>query len=353
MPGTKTHSCTAVADTVTNLATGFTTLPAGTTFAFNSAFTGESFVLVLGDTSSSIILGFQVPSATCDVICHPVIRHCVIERVCEQSLIVGGVIESTVNLTPVVFTQVGTVAVGTATQTRNIQQRFHCAIDLDQLKNCCPQECQTPDFEICACTLCPMSTCLEDTSQLIVNSFVVPAGTPEEDTPANQVVCVAQSLRQVNSVRITIRQRKDKKKGCPRKKKQAGNKCKLPTTNGRPVLSAVTPSCVTFPDVVQSAANAGRQVCVTLGGCNLDKSVAVLFNSLVCGSIVSVNENSIAVRVPCAISLVGQTLPGGTVTILSPPQLVNIQVVDACGQMSNSVSLQIACPVPVPPPGGG
>ena len=195
-----------------------------------------------------------------------------------------------------------------------------------ELNNC--DGTTASDFEICECKLFPTFVqCLEDTTQMVINAFIVPAR--DVPFPESFSICMAQSFRQFFLVNVSVRQKKPSK-----------NNDRLPK------LTSVAPSCVDLPNVSTIAVNPGNEPCVTLNGCNLDHTVAVVFNGQVCAKVLSASPTAIRVQVPCAVAVVGE-VPSFPETVAPPsiPQQVSITLRDAFGNVSNALPLQIPCPV--------
>ena len=329
--------CTATVDTKTNLMQGFQTIPAGTVIGFRFQAIVDAFATV--DVSQGAIIGFQILD-DCSKICPPEIKQCHVERICGNgnTVIVGGILESTLQLFPVLENiteaSTGLRLVGTPV-IKHFQQPFHCAISVANTKeNTCSNStlCKN-DFEVCECTSCPSTNCLDDTSQVIINAFVLPTET--SPVPLRFSTCIAQSFRQFNTVTVSVRL----------KKKQHKKKSKRNSRQQHPILSSISPACVTLPSAATTEVNSGTVPCVTLTGCNLDNAVAVLFNGIVCGDIQSTSPKALLVRVPCAIQLVS-FVALDAVPPPAPPTPVTVSVVNVCGQTSNAVQLIINCPPP-------
>ena len=308
------HTCSVTVDLVTALDRGFQTLPAGTVIS------GTSFgTSALSDPAAYQIIGYQIPD-NCETLGNPIVKKCAVERVCPDGTVhVGGVIESCVRLTPVISRPLGFVFSVTLLGlpvVRRILQPFHCTIigsTASKEYSDCQGSCQTK-WKVCSCEICPIVNCLVDTSQAIVTATLGSTVIP------NQTVCIATSFRQLNAVSISTRQ------------------CRKPIKIKQPKLVSVTPSCVNLPLLGVTAAANTTETCVTLNGCHLQNTVAVVFNQVVCVTVLSVSNKSIQVIVPCAVPRL--VPPGGMPT----PALVAIAAIDSCGRFTNAITLQINCP---------
>ena len=323
MPGKKkdreTLTCSAISDTTLNLNSGVQIFS-----------TGEE------PPTAFPILGVQIPSGVSTAEVTPRVVHCTVSRICPKKsdqYLVSGILETCLCATPVIsgtlttvdpegdFVTAGLTISGLQMPYR-LQTWFGCLLAVDKSNK---KKRSKKHWRVCNCRVTPITNCLSDTSQVPL-TLATEAGLTS--------VCIARSFIARNVVTVTVKQQN--------KKHWKTDLIHLSDVSPKQVVLPVV-SIILSPSS-SPLASGQFEPCITLSGTNLQNASAVLFNHLVCGSIISQTPSTLVVRVPCAFPgfLPPVVVEEGEVpTVQTGFSTVTVEVVDVCGQKSNALQLVI------------